>query len=211
MGANIGDSTLHLAKLTAQSGAVYSFEPASIPLSRLKHHLRANKLHNTNISPIAVCDTIGKRTLDATTAEQENQGQSSIVNLNRQSESAKETVLTTTLDAFIEKESLQRLDFVKIDIQGAEPLFLRGATKTLARFMPTIAMEVSPEDLQHIGETSRSLLELLEAIGYHAYTLRNNGSIGPRVHASKTPEDANFSNVICLPAVENTDEISLGK
>ena len=52
----------------------------------------------------------------------------------------------TTLDAFADERQLERLDFLKIDVEGLEADVLAGATKTLKRFHPTIVFETGNED-----------------------------------------------------------------
>jgi hypothetical protein len=57
------------------------------------------------------------------------------------------------LDQFSERERLARLDLIKIDVDGNEVPVLRGGAKTLARFQPTLLMEMSPyvQDEQEHG------------------------------------------------------------
>lgn len=49
-------------------------------------------------------------------------------------------VQTTSIDSFIYKNNITKIDFIKADIEGAERLLLQGAQKTLARFAPKLAL-----------------------------------------------------------------------
>ena len=51
-----------------------------------------------------------------------------------------ESVKVTTIDSFVEKHSLTRVDFIKCDIEGAERNMLRGAKNTLKTFAPKLSI-----------------------------------------------------------------------
>ncbi len=55
-------------------------------------------------------------------------------------EHADTTVQGITLDSFVAERGLERVDFIKLDIEGAEPNALRGAVATLTRFRPQLAI-----------------------------------------------------------------------
>jgi hypothetical protein len=104
---------------------------------------------------------------------------------------------TLTLDEFAATRRLHRLDFVKADVQGAEPLFLKGGRKTLRQFKPDMCLEVSPEDLAGLGNTSQDLLYQLEEIGYSVFELTQSGRIGPRLHWNTIAPTYASSAVFC--------------
>ena len=82
----------------------------------------------------------------------------------------------TTFDKLVAELKLDRVDFVKMDIEGAERNAVLGAKETLRRFKPRMALCVyhRPEDPVAIP---RAVLDL--APGYHVYTqgLMMEGSI----------------------------------
>ena len=57
----------------------------------------------------------------------------------------------TTIDKIVEDLKLDRVDFIKMDIEGSEPNALRGAQKTLARFHPRLEVEVSGNEQEILG------------------------------------------------------------
>jgi hypothetical protein len=108
------------------------------------------------------------------------------------------TIRSTTLDEFAEKEKLDRLDLIKIDIQGAEPLFLGGGRKTLERFKPMLLMEISPDDLAGLGLNSIDLLEKVESLGYdYIYELTRAGRISRKISSKQVPPDYYSVTVLC--------------
>jgi hypothetical protein len=102
----------------------------------------------------------------------------------------------SSLDAFVESHSLQRLDVVKVDIEGAEGLFIQGAIKTLGRFKPAI-MELLPSGLKKYGSTPESILASLSSFGYDFYDFHWTGTRRLRV-PPEIREDS-FLNVAALP------------
>lgn len=70
----------------------------------------------------------------------------------------------TTIDAYTEAVGLERLDFLKIDVDGPDLAVLEGAQKTLARFQPVVAIEMS-------GEQQR-IISLLQELGYECTDMK---------------------------------------
>jgi len=71
-----------------------------------------------------------------------------------------------TLDSAVAALGLERLDCIKLDIDGAECAMLRGARTVLTRWHPTIIMELAPYVLEERGTSLGELIELLRAYGY---------------------------------------------
>ncbi len=76
-------------------------------------------------------------------------------------------IQTVSLDTFC-REAGVRPNVVKIDVEGAELLVLRGAAKLLGEFYPTIILAVHPYWLP-TGQSSRQIFELLTSYGYTVY------------------------------------------
>jgi hypothetical protein len=70
------------------------------------------------------------------------------------------------LDDIIRESGVSRVDVIKIDVEGAEYLVLKGAQETLARFHPMLLVEVVEPQLRAMGTSSGQLRELLRAHGY---------------------------------------------
>jgi FkbM family methyltransferase len=70
-----------------------------------------------------------------------------------------ETIELTTIDAIVEQLGLQRLDVIKMDIEGAETRALRGAVKTLNRFRPRLAVAT-----EHTADRIRNNREVIAAV-----------------------------------------------
>ena len=113
------------------------------------------------------------------------------------------TVKTTTLDAFCVNENLERLDFIKIDVENHEPAVIRGGAGVISRFQPAIVFEAGhweekPEDRESIRDT-------LEPLGYRiAGILIEHGIVETDWDTYLGFEDPFmkefYCNVLCLPS-----------
>ena len=76
------------------------------------------------------------------------------------------TVPMITLDSFVTEQSLDRIDFIKCDVEGAEFLVFKGAQDALARFHPPILVEIEPRHTLRFGYTPEELDDFLRGFGY---------------------------------------------
>lgn len=197
VGANIGSIGLYLARKTGPTGAVHCFEPVPTNIHRLEQHIERNNFRSivTNHNH-ALANRTGKISMSVADPNYTNQGMGSIV-AQEDVLSAQIEINAMTLDDFALQMGLERLDFAKIDIQGAEPLFLEGGKDTLTRFHPDLLMEVSPGDLACMGKTSRDLFRQIESLGYKIYDIRDNGDIGAQLRSDQIPENYSSDGVLC--------------
>jgi hypothetical protein len=81
-----------------------------------------------------------------------------------------------TLDGFVEGHGVQRLDLMKIDVDGHEYQVLKGGAKTLARFQPILLVEMSPyvQDEQNHGFAA-----LVTFLSDAAYSVEDAGTGRP--------------------------------
>ena len=75
------------------------------------------------------------------------------------------------LDAILQEASASRVDVIKIDVEGAELLVLRGSRQTLSEHSPILIVEMIERQLRAMG-TSKA--EVTEFLGSFGYTLRED-------------------------------------
>jgi len=82
-------------------------------------------------------------------------------------------VRVTTLDKLAETHGLSRLDCIKIDVEGAEPMVLAGGRATLERFRPIVIFEINASLAEATGGSTEAA-DALIALGYHLHELRGD-------------------------------------
>ena len=199
VGANLGEVTLHLATRVGRAGRVYAFEPVAAVHERLNGNVERNGAGDVvETFRVALSDRTGTGTIRHAGPLADNQGVGSLVTAHAGLTGSQEVPLLT-LDEFVERHDIRRLDFMKIDIQGAEPLLLEGGRRTFATLAPDLLIEVAPQELRNAGRDSRDLCVMLEDLGYRLHRLNGRG-IGSPIDARTVPPDFEANNVFCTKA-----------
>nr|AQS28773.1 hypothetical protein [uncultured archaeon] len=139
IGANIGMFSLLAAK-SAVKGRVYSFEPFSENFNLLMENIKLNNLEN--IVPIkgAVAQRNGTRKLYLVKGK--NFGGNSFEKKHWQADTSKTIkVETVTLDKFIRSYKIEKIDFLKVDCEGAEYEILMNCSKDTLSKIRKISLE----------------------------------------------------------------------
>ena len=197
VGANMGAIALHLTKRVGVLGQVYGFEPVPANAQRLREHAAKNSFADRlQVVECALSDTDASFELLVASPAHVNQGMGSLVEVDNGELKNKIVVQAFRLDSFCDANSLTKVDFIKVDIQGAEPLFLTGAQETLRRMRPRLVMEVAPSSLSSSGYSSRDLLSRMEILGYNAFALKSSGEKGSRLTAESCSPNFTAENVL---------------
>ena len=90
-----------------------------------------------------------------------------------------ETVRCVKLDDWVKSNSLSRLDFVKLDVEGAEIKVLEGGKDTLMEFKPRLIIEFNPHTLiTFFDQAPEALFELLRSLYPNVYVItRPDGAL----------------------------------
>jgi FkbM family methyltransferase len=160
IGANIGVLTLTLARLAA-NGKVYAFEPGHASFAYLEKNIAAADAAHVVAAPMGVYDLTG--TLPLQVSESHPGG--SYISQTDAHEAASESIPVTRLDDWVEANGIDRLDVMKLDIEGAELRVIDGARKTLDRFRPVLVVECNPVALERFQKADAGVLvDALRAI-----------------------------------------------
>lgn len=170
IGANGGIYTVIASRQVGPDGHVYAFEPGDRELNLLRHNIELNHLTNVTVIECAVSDQSGA----ALFAVVRDGALNSLADLNRPEQEIESwhTVKTISVDDFISKYSVPKVDFIKIDVEGAEKLVLEGA-KNLMRSKNKIAILFESSDRNEIafGYSTKQLLFELSQAGLNVYYL----------------------------------------
>jgi len=168
-GANEGLYTLFAAQRVGPQGLVWAFEPSEREFLRLRRNVELNELRNVRLSRTALADRNGEE--DLLIAEYEHAGHNTLgafaypgVTLQRT-----ERVAVRRLDALLAEARLDRLDVLKLDVEGAEIRALEGAAQVLKKTRPVVLFEVLEAALRAQGGSREALLEWLRSRGYRLY------------------------------------------
>lgn len=166
-GANLGSETILLSKLVGE-GKVYGFEPNPYTFERLSINVTINDLKNVKVYDIAIGEKNGDISFNIYPKGFCNPGMSS--KYMETPLTTKITVQQKTLDTFVQEQGITKLDFLKMDIQGAEMDLLNGASATISKYKPTIFLEA----LALFNDT-KALYVKFRAYGYNVYIIEENG------------------------------------
>lgn len=153
VGAHVGYLTAVASLAAGPEGRVYSFEPLPLNLLYLRRHVRLNRLDNVTILEAAAGMTGGSAGFREGTGTGTGR-------LARESETGDLQVRQVVLDELVESGELEPPDVLKVDVEGAEVMVLRGAMRILKSHRPTLLLST------HGPEAHRESLELLEQVGY---------------------------------------------
>ncbi len=198
VGANIGEVSLVAGRRVGPQGRVIAFEPAPTIADELETHVQRNQMQD-----VVHIERLGLADKPATLPLYASCGQADTADPHRglgslHGEPDKDALLAVvevaTLDHMAEQLALDRLDLLKVDIEGGELPCLRGAEKTLRRFLPIIAVEVQSQSAGAAGYQGRDVLDFLAPLGYRFYRLETRGRLRP-IDAGMLTD---YQDVICI-------------
>jgi len=163
VGAHIGYFTALAWVLVRPAGGVHAFEADPQCFQRLRENSRI--LDGVVLHPTAVSDRVGAATFFASPDPAESGWGSLFPDGLRR---ATRLVSTTTLDAWRQREAPGRVDFVKLDVEGAEYRVLRGAEALIRADRPTLFLEVNNVCLTRDGRSARDIVDFLDRYDYRA-------------------------------------------
>ncbi len=148
----------------AKGASVWAFEPEPSYRERLEANVALNRFANITVVPWAVSNKAGEATLHRSGPVGEVSP--SLEKTPRHGESI--TIATRDLDSAIAERVLPAPDVMKIDIEGAEILALRGMEKLLSspQSPRTLFIEIHPEHLQYFDSSADEAISLIESYGY---------------------------------------------
>ena len=199
-GAHHGLYTLLAARRVGAAGRVIAFEPSSRERKRLVGHLRLNHCKNVSVQAYALGDRRGEANLFVVAGREDWCNSLRAPQLD--AGTSTERVAVERADDMLEKLGVARVDFIKLDVEGAELSVLRGARRTLTASRPVILAEVQDVRCRPWGYAAREIVDFLTRASYCWFALTANSNLQPISARLKTYD----ANLVALPE-ERADEI----
>jgi|WetSurMetagenome_2_1015567.scaffolds.fasta_scaffold92328_4 FkbM family methyltransferase len=190
IGANMGALTLALAKRATRSGKVYAFEPGKLTFDRLIKNIELNPGYSEIIVPyqMGLSDRPGALYW---CEHEENKGDA---NLSEHPSPNSVPVPVSTVDAQFKNIPIEKLDFVKIDVESMEYEVISGGMETWKKFHPVIYYESLKEfEIFRNKPVFKYIEDLLTGLGYTFHKINADFSF------TQTKYPALSSNTLALP------------
>lgn len=200
VGAHHGIYTLLASKSVGWHGRVVAIEPSPRECARLEKHLKLNRCSNVELMPCAAGEDPGDADLHVI------EGFNDWYNSLRPpitAELAKTVrVPVRRLDDILSELGISKVDFMKLDVEGAELSVLYGALKLLkGNSRPAMLVEVQDVRTRRWGYAAREILQFLIRKDYQWFVIAAKGALFPISSGEETYD----ANLVALP-MERTEE-----
>lgn len=190
IGAEFGQYAKAFAKIHNNSCTVYSFEPFDYSRDILKKVVK--KFKNVKIFSNAFLDknTETKIYIPIKNSGKFGPGLVSVINQGNKNY-VTQIIKTETLDSFAIKKNIKKIDFIKIDIEGAELLVFQGGIKSISDFRPIILCEINEKFMKKANLKVDDIFEFFFKLNYESFIFTNNQFT--KVNKYQFPKDYIFA------------------
>jgi len=201
IGAHHGFYSLLASQKVGPQGQVISFEPSLRERRKLLQHLKMNACTNTRVEEFALGESSGTAELYVVSGKET--GCNSLRPPNVSQSTIATNVQVARLDDYVQQHDIKRVDFIKMDVEGAELAVLKGATEFLAREpRPVIFCEVQDMRTRPWGYPALQIVDFLRQRGYRWYVPSRGGALQP-LPLDQIELDGNF---VAIP--EEKDDLA---
>lgn len=170
IGANYGWYSLNIAKKYPGT-RIYAFEPIPYSFDILSQNIALNNIKNIRVFNIG----IGKEnTVSEFNFNRDASGATSMVNLLDRENVEKIKCGIRTLDSFAQEENIDRVDFIKCDIEGAEFFALQGGRGVLERHRPKLFVEMLRKWSAKFGYHPNDIIRFMDNLGYYCFEINGH-------------------------------------
>jgi len=201
IGANIGYYTLLFAQLVGPKGRVFSFEPDPVNFDLLRKSVEINDYQNVTLIQKAVTNKNGKLRLYIGKG---NRAINRIYDAGMSDTEDSIEIETTFLDDYFRDQNNIKIDFAKIDVEGAESVVIQGMSSILKRSKNLkIMTELDPFLMKKSGCDAANYMQILLEHGFKIYDiLKEEGEFipitSPESFRTVIPKEGNHTYLFCL-------------
>lgn len=198
IGANIGFFSIAMGELAGPKGHVYAFEPVAQNADLLERSIHENRMEERiTLKRVTVGDEDGERQLVTLGLESGALNSGGAYLLPPEMAPPPGHEMRTVPIVTIDRQNLRSpVSFIKIDVEGAEPLAFRGARGLLQSDRPVILSEINPTQLQRVsGCTPSEFISEMKTFRYGCFVLENGRPTDPVTHWNSS----SVRSVVFLP------------
>jgi FkbM family methyltransferase len=167
-GANIGMYSMYFSKW-APGSTIHAFEPLKKNQELFLKNCELNNFRNIRLNSFGLSNE--EKEIDIYVVDESNLGRTSAFSLNK--DEKKERIKLSTLDKYCEENKIEQIDFIKVDIEGAEHDFIRGAEKVISR-SKNLKMLVEINECAYVSDsTPEDLYKYIMSFGFRSYIERD--------------------------------------
>ena len=148
---------------------VYAFEPDPRIVDAFQKNVAFNGAKHVTLVRAALADVAGVGRMPAFAG-----ASSWLVTDPSEQASLLVDVAVSTLDRYVREQAIDRLDAIKVDIEGGEYRFLSGGQETLRRFRPLVVAELRDELLRRSGASIPDVIALCRKLDYAVFRVRGS-------------------------------------
>jgi FkbM family methyltransferase len=173
IGANIGFYSIPWGrKLKNLNGKLYAFEPVRANFSRIVQAVELNQLEAVVTTfKVGLSDNETEIQIMIDKTDNSSTGNAVIIhgNVKTASNSVTENIDLVTLDQHANQHGIHHCDLIKIDIEGAEPMFLKGGLRFIEKHRPIIYGEFNAYWMEKFGYSLLDVADILKPLGYRFF------------------------------------------
>jgi FkbM family methyltransferase len=187
IGANIGAHTLHMAKLLGRSGHLYAFEPTNYAYKKLINNLKLNEVISQRVTTYKafLTEEISTELPELISSSWDISMPIEHRDRNPLDKGFAHSTLgakVMTLDSWAVENNINKLDLIKLDVDGFEIDVLRGGKKTIQKLRPKLIIELSPIHFESELGNFADQIQILKDLNYRICD----------VYGSDIPLDTNY-------------------
>lgn len=162
IGTNYGTTILQFAKLTGDNGKCFGFEPDPLNFNICQKNLSLNSFENISVENLGLGNETAELFLVVDTVT--NRGGNRISEDIEGKENYKVKIIR--IDDWINDKGINKIDLVKIDVEGFETNVLKGGIETWKKLRPILFIELDDDNLRQQNSSAKELVGLVEKLGY---------------------------------------------
>lgn len=187
VGANWGYFSLAAAPMVGETGRVISVEADPRACRTLRANVARNQLHTVTVLEMAASDRPGMLQLQEYEATASDSGSFGVTSTTTVVDGGRTfDVAARTLDDALDEAGVDRIDLLKMDIEGAEARALAGLRRRLdERRIDRILLEVHPQHLRDQGSSAEGVVGQLRGHGFDVYAIDHSPLAARRVETGR--------------------------